>query len=93
MSREQFDNELRGVLFKNDKQGVETRSDYRGDCQIHNVEYWVDAWINTSREGREFLSLRFKSKNAARAQGNPREPPPIVKPTPRKDDFSDDIPF
>lgn len=85
-----FDNNMRGVLFKNDKQGIETRADYRGSCEINRVEYWVDSWINQDRNGRKFLSLRFKSKDAARAQGGAHTPaPPVTKDAP----FNDEIPF
>jgi hypothetical protein len=93
MSRNAFDNNMRGVLFKNDKEGLETRPDYRGQCEINRVEYYIDTWINTDRNGRKFLSLRFKPKLAADVAGGVRNPPPIK--TPDKDDepFNDQIPF
>jgi hypothetical protein len=85
---EEYDNELRGVLFKNDKEGIESRADYRGSATIERAEYYVDAWVNTSKKGDKFMSLRFKRKDVARAQGGRTAPPKPAKP-----DFNDEIPF
>jgi hypothetical protein len=73
-----FDNNLRGVLFKRIKE-KETSSDYGGQCEIGGVEYWIDAWVNKSKDQRFFLSLRFKLK-APRTTCS--DPP-----------FNDEIPF
>ena len=53
----EFDNTNRGVLFKNDKQGVETRPDYNGKININGVEHWLAAWVKTSQKGTPFMSL------------------------------------
>jgi hypothetical protein len=83
-----YDNNMRGVFFKNDKEGVETRPDYRGHCEINRVEFWMDAWIKTSKkDGKKFMSVSFKPKQAAEVKGgakNPQTPPT---------DFDDQIPF
>lgn len=59
----QFDNELKGALFKNDeKQDGDTSADYRGNATIGGVEYFMDAWINTAQSGRKYMSVKFKAK-------------------------------
>jgi len=45
----QYDNNNRGALFKNDKQGNEKRPDYKGDLNVEGVEYRVSAWIKKSK--------------------------------------------
>ena len=55
-----FDNNLTGALFKAEKDGNEKRPDYRGSAEIDRVEYWVSAWIRTSKKGEQFMSLKFE---------------------------------
>lgn len=50
-----------GALFKNDKQGVEKRPDYRGDCKIDGKVLEISAWIKDGAKGK-FMSLAFKPK-------------------------------
>ena len=60
---------MRGVLFKNDKQGKEKRPDYRGSAMIDNVDFNVSGWIQTAKkDGSKFMSLKFEPKAAAPAK-------------------------
>lgn len=84
----QYDNEMRGVLFKNDKEGNEARPDYKGKIQIGGVEYWLSAWIKEGQKGK-FMSLKAEEQKKA-ADAYPAEKPKAA-PT---DDFDDSsIPF
>lgn len=65
MAYEQKDNS--GSLFRNDKQGVETRPDRTGSALIDGVEYWVSGWLKEGKSG-QFLSLAFKRKDDARGK-------------------------
>jgi len=61
-----YDNNMRGVLFKNDKQGNDKRPDYRGSAVIENVDFNVSGWIKSSKkDGSKFMSLSFEAKKAA----------------------------
>lgn len=81
----EFDNNLSGALFKNDKGDNDNRPDYRGSAEIDRVEYWVSAWIRTSKKGEKFMSLKFEPKQTGtRPKGNQR---------PAQPDFNDRIPF
>lgn len=85
MSKE-YDNNMRGVLFKNKDKEKDTHADYRGNCEIDGKQCWVDAWIKTPKAGGDkFMSLSFKFKTAQ--QGGSRnqsarqpEPPPSDEP-------------
>lgn len=88
----EYDNNLRGVLFRNDKEGVETRPDYTGHCEINRVQFWMDAWIKVAKkDGKKFMSVAFKPKLASEAKGGEKNPP-AQKADP-KPDFDDEIPF
>ena len=88
----QYDNNLSGVLFKNDRKEKETHPDYQGSCEIDNHDYWISAWIKVGKEGskkpgEKFMSLAFKLKDQQQA---PSQPKPSPTPAPMDDD---DIPF
>jgi len=58
----EYDNTNRGVLFKNDKKEKDTEADYRGNINVGGQEYWLNAWIKTSKKGGKFMSLSVKPK-------------------------------
>lgn len=63
MSQE-YDNSLRGVLFKNDRKEKETHPDYKGNAEVGGVEYWLSAWIKTPNAGgNKFMSISFQRKD------------------------------
>lgn len=88
----QYDNNLTGSLFKNDKGDNEKRPDYKGQCEIDGVQYWISSWIleagpNTKRPGERFMSLKFEAKEG-------QAPKPAPAPTQSQGpDLTDDIPF
>ena len=82
----QYDNNNSGALFKNNKEGNESRPDYRGSAEVEHVQFWVSAWIKEGKkDGKKFMSLRFEAKNNLK---NTDASLPSLKP-----DFDDDIPF
>lgn len=85
---QQYDNNLSGVLFKNDKDGNEKRPDYKGSAEIEGVQYWVSAWIRDGAKGK-FMSMKYEAKEKQQAQQSQ-----VPKPAP-VDEFDDglDIPF
>jgi hypothetical protein len=66
----EYSNELRGVLFKNDRKEKDTHPDYKGSAEIGGVEYWLSAWIKTSAKGK-FMSLSFTEKEAQTPDNRP----------------------
>jgi hypothetical protein len=59
----EYSNEKRGVLFRNNKDGNESRPDYKGNCEINGEKYNISAWIKESKkDGSKFMSLSFDPK-------------------------------
>jgi hypothetical protein len=81
MSDEKYDNS--GILFRNDDKTKERDRDYKGECTINGVEYWMSGWIKEGRKGK-FMTFSFKPKDAPKAAtGQSAGAPP----------FDDQIPF
>lgn len=82
----QYDNNLTGVLFKNDKGDNEKRPDYKGSAEIEGVQYWVSAWIKEGAKGK-FMSMKYERKEAQADKPRSADPAPAGPVT------DDDIPF
>lgn len=84
---EQYDNNLRGALFKNNKRTEERQPEYTGNCEIDGKEYWVSAWVRESKNGTKFFSMAY----------TPKEQPVTPNVTPVTSnvtaDVNDSIPF
>lgn len=77
----QYDNNMRGVLFKNDRKEKDTHPDYKGTCEVNGEEMWLSAWIKDGKSGK-FMSLSF----------TPKEQPKKESFSPAKD-YDEDLPF
>lgn len=84
---QQYDNELRGVLFKNDRKEQSNHPDYKGSATINGQEMWISAWIKQGQNGK-FMSLSFKPKEQSQPSQQKQ-----AGPAPDPSEFSDDIPF
>jgi len=88
----QYDDNLKGALFKNEKRDKETQPNYRGSCEINGEEFWISAWIKEiskgQRAGEMFMSLSFQAKDESKPRAKPR-PAPVD----HGDDLDDKIPF
>jgi uncharacterized protein (DUF736 family) len=78
-----YDNTNSGALFKNEDKKSDKHPDYRGQLDVEGEEYWVSAWIKTSKAGRKYMSLSIQAKEEQRQETAPA----------RTNDFDDDIPF
>jgi hypothetical protein len=80
----EYDNNLRGALWRNDNRTTEKHPQMKGNCEIDGKQYYVSAW--TSKEGgkKPLVSLSFTLKDQVVSE--PAQP--VVG-----DDFADDIPF
>lgn len=76
-----------GSLFKNDRREKETHAHARGSALIDGVEYWVDAWTNTTNSGDKYQSLKFRRKDEARVPNGSQGAPMQAA------DLDDDVPF
>lgn len=94
----QYDNNLTGIISKNERKTDDKHPDIKGQCEIDGVQYWVDGWQKKrNSDGGKFYSLRFKRKDAAAAPAPSRAPAATSKsPAPAPsgfDDMDSDIPF
>ena len=60
-----YDNTNSGVLFKNNKRRNDDDPLYRGTINVDGREFYLSAWINTSKAGDKYMSLRVKPKPEA----------------------------
>jgi hypothetical protein len=72
MNQEQKDGS--GALFKNDRKEGEQDRDYQGSIKVGNREYWLSAWINTSKAGKKYMALSAKPKEAQTQQRSSSQP-------------------
>jgi hypothetical protein len=86
--KQEYDNEMRGVLFRNDKREKDSQPQAKGTCQIDGVEYWVSAWTNTDKNGNKYQSLSFQKKEDIDRQGMQQ-----VRQAAEPEFHDDDLPF
>lgn len=84
---EQKDNDL--VLFKNDKKETDNHPDYKGSGMVNGAEVWVSGWVNTSKSGVKYMSIKTQNKDAVQNAGMAQ-----AKAAAAPDNFEDeDLPF
>lgn len=70
---QEYDNELRGVLFKNNKRTEDRQPQYTGNVQVEGREYWLSAWVKESKQGNKFFSLSLTPKDQKVVQSAPQD--------------------
>ena len=86
--KKEFDNTNCGVLFRNNRKDRENDPDYRGELNVGGTEYWINAWLRTSKSGTtKFLSISVRGKK----EGFKRKET-VIK-TNGSNEFDDAIPF
>ena len=95
MSEQEYDNEKRGVLFRNEEKQKETSPDFKGSVTVEGVEYWLSAWVQQSRKGRKYFSLSLQEKQEAHDRGIQQAKDAVGDDAhqPPSGQFDDDIPF
>jgi uncharacterized protein (DUF736 family) len=69
-----FDNTNRGALFRNARRESEKHPDYRGTLNVGGTDYWLSAWLKTSKTGEKYLSVSVQAKDDAQPAKPSREP-------------------
>ena len=71
-----YDNNMTGILRRNDKQGNDQRPDYKGSVEIEGQKFWLSAWIRTGKEGTKLAGEKYMSLKLEPAeQQAPRQAP------------------
>ncbi len=87
-----YDNNMRGVLFKNDKGDNDKRPDYTGTCEIDGVQMKMAAWVRTSsKDDKKFFSISFTKEEKQESTSTESTQTPNQSQTNTGTD--DDLPF
>ena len=81
--------EKSGAMIVNDKKESDTHPDRKGSAMIDGTDYWVSGWINESKSGTKYLSLKFTAKDEAQSKGVAQAKQAVSSPA----EFDEDIPF
>ena len=65
-----YNNNMRGVLFKNNKKTTDKHPDYTGNCKVDGKQMWLSAWIKESQNGTKYMSLSFTVKEVSEQSDN-----------------------
>lgn len=84
-----YDNTNSGILTKNNKDGVETRPDYRGSLNVNGEEFWLSAWLKDGREGTKLAGQKYMSLSIQPKEAQAQKPSSSQAPN----DDNSDIPF
>ena len=88
---QQYDNTNSGALFRNAKKNDgDKRPDYTGSLNVGGKDFWISAWLKTSRNGERFMSLAVQPKEQ---QKSPQPTAAAGVPGFGHDDMNDKIPF
>jgi hypothetical protein len=84
-----YDNNLRGIISKNDKKTEDKHPDIKGQCEIDGAEYWISGRLRERKDGSgKFYSLMFQPKVQESAGNAPTSPQKSAM-----DGLDDDLPF
>ena len=83
----EYDNEMTGVLFVNDKGNNPKRPDYWGRLTLGGTEYKLAGWKKVSDKQGTYLSLKVELKDDA------PKPVPPSQPNHSVQELTDEIPF
>jgi uncharacterized protein (DUF736 family) len=71
----QYDNNNRFVLFKNERKEKETHPDFTGTGEVDGKEYYIKGWKKQSKKGTPYISLAIDLKVT---NTSPKEPASVV---------------
>jgi hypothetical protein len=89
----EYDNNMRGVAFPNDKASTDKHPQMTGTCEIEKVKYFMSVWKKMDRNGNEFLSFAFKRADQAVVKSTPQMQQPIAQAAAKQEIEDSDIPF
>jgi len=84
----EYDNTNSGAIFKNDKKESDKHPDYKGSINAEGKDFWASVWINESKAGQKYFSIKLTAKDGQTTQAQSNYTPPV-----QMDDFDKDPPF
>lgn len=84
----EFDDNMRGVLFREEEKRSDKAPDYKGNVTINGVKFQLAGWVKESRAGKKFLSIKVEDGDGQRRPAQRQE-------SRRQSSFDDDdsVPF
>lgn len=67
-----YDNTNSGALFTNNKKSKDSDPLYRGSVDVEGIEYWVSSWVNISKAGEKYMSLKLTKKEDSQSKQSPQ---------------------
>lgn len=64
----EYDNTNSGALFKNTKRETDKHPEYTGTINVEGTEYWMSSWVNESKSGNKYFSIKLKKKDFSEAK-------------------------
>ena len=86
--------DMTGTLWVPEKEPTGNLPDFKGDCLIGDVRYWVAGWKKQTKGGRKIVSLAFQvprespPKDPMTERATPEDRPPDPQEAPGSDDDS-----
>ena len=65
-----YDDNNRGQIWPNDKEGNEKRPDFKGSLNVEGVEYWVSGWKRKEGANPKSPSLSFSIQKKEEKHSN-----------------------
>jgi uncharacterized protein (DUF736 family) len=87
---QQYSNENRGSLFKNEKKTEDKHPDLGGTLNVDGTDYWISGWTKVSKGGQKFISLSIRPKQDQTRQSSQ---PTRKAAAPAQDLPDDDLPW
>lgn len=62
----EFNDDMRGALFREEDKKSEKAPDYRGNVTINGTKFKLAGWVRESKAGKKFLSLQVEADDGRR---------------------------
>jgi len=86
-----YDNNMTGIISKNERKEKDTHPDIRGECEINGEKFWISGWVKNRKDNSgKFYSLKFELKDKAHKPSSQSKP---AKQASSFDDIDEAIPF
>ena len=83
----EYDNNLRGALFRNEKKEKENQPDYTGNVEVEGTKYNMAGWMRDAKSGKKYMSISLYIPEPKHSAA------PVSAPSQTSQSMDDEIPF
>ena len=69
----EYDNTNRFTLFRETDRKSDKHPEFSGSLNVDGVDYWINAWVKTSKTGSKFFSGSVKPKTPRASEAPARD--------------------